>query len=583
MIILILYFFLSLNSVFGQTLQHRYYEFNITQKAIGPDCSNYTTPVLLINEQMPGPLIAVNTGDVVRVLVRNQLPKSDTNKRHLSMHFHGIRQYGSLDADGVPYLTQLPIAPGEEYLHEFRVINQAGTHFYHAHVGMQESTLFGPIIIYESEEANPENLSQNRNGFKLSAGPYTYDEERLILLSEWWQRTQQDFEHYLVGPNYMGIPDAETILLNGRGIRDSRNILDFTCNGYETILVEPSKTYRLRVIGSTAFRTLGFSIANHTMTIIEVDGELTKPRNVTLLEVAPGQRFSVLLRTDQVADSYGIQVVRRWSEEIARPTNGLAVLRYVTNATHQLITPPVTQSPALLPTFPEPDKEVPNWIWSDIEPLYGVDPVVYRSPSRTIKLRAVDKLQPDKGIRWYVNDVSYMEEGGDEMPILDQIMDDTRPNVDAANATQPNGYNPILGTYPIENFEIIDLVFQSTYEPGKPCRSHPWHTHGHSHWFIASGAGEYDEQLHGRIRNIKTPIAKDITMVYPHIDPDWTALSIKNNVSHVGCGWSKVRLIADNPGIWAVHCHNTAHMLMGMMVVLEESPELISKSNFREE
>ncbi|OBZ85905.1 L-ascorbate oxidase [Choanephora cucurbitarum] len=568
---------------------------------------------------MPGPLIAVNTGDVVRVLVRNQLTETPTNKRHLSMHFHGIRQYGSLDADGVPYLTQRPIAPGEEYLHEFRVINQAGTHFYHAHVGMQESTLFGPIIIYESEEANPENLSQNKNKTttvkgqanlssnqtlsKLTAGPYTYDEERLILLSEWWQRTQQDFEHYLVGPNYAGIPDAETILLNGRGIRDSNNILDFTCNGYETILVEPSKTYRLRVIGSTAFRTLGFSIADHVMTIIEVDGELTKPYNTTLLEVAPGQRFSVLLRTNQVPDSYGIQVVRRWSEEIKRPTNGLAVLRYVTNSTStnktiftendtsnvesrgtlQLITEPVKQPPALLPTFPGPEKEVPNWIWSDIEPLYGVDPVVYRSPSRTIKLRAVDKLQPDNGVRWYVNDVSFMEEGGDKKPILEQIMEDIRPNIDAANATLPNGYNPILGTYPVENFEIIDLVFQSTYEPGKPCRSHPWHTHGHSHYFIASGAGEYVEHIHGQIRNIKTPVARDITMVYPHIDPELTALSIKDNVTHVGCGWSKVRLIADNPGIWAVHCHNTAHMLMGMMVVLEESPELISKANFREE
>ena len=133
------------------------------------------------------------------------------------------------------------------------------------------------------------NLSSNQTLSKLTAGPYTYDEERLILLSEWWQRTQQDFEHYLVGPNYAGIPDAETILLNGRGIRDSNNILDFTCNGYETILVEPSKTYRLRVIGSTAFRTLGFSIADHVMTIIEVDGNNVVPLVVDSIQIYAGK------------------------------------------------------------------------------------------------------------------------------------------------------------------------------------------------------------------------------------------------------------------------------------------------------
>jgi FtsP/CotA-like multicopper oxidase with cupredoxin domain len=27
--------------------------------------------------------------------------------------------------------------------------------------------------------------------------------------------------------------------------------------------------------------------------------------------------------------------------------------------------------------------------------------------------------------------------------------------------------------------------------------------------------------------------------------------------------------------MWAMHCHNTPHMFMGMMIVLEESPELI--------
>jgi FtsP/CotA-like multicopper oxidase with cupredoxin domain len=32
----------------------------------------------------------------------------------------------------------------------------------------------------------------------------------------------------------------------------------------------------------------------------------------------------------------------------------------------------------------------------------------------------------------------------------------------------------------------------------------------------------------------------------------------------------------DNPGVWAIHCHNTPHMVMGMMVAIEEASEHIA-------
>ncbi|RCH99747.1 hypothetical protein CU098_004686 [Rhizopus stolonifer] len=591
-------------TLYDETNQNiRFYEFNITQKSINPDCSNQTTPAFLINEQMPGPVVSATQGDIVRVLVRNQL---EHGPNEVSIHFHGIRQYGSVHSDGVPYLTQKPIAPGETFLHEFRVINQAGTFFYHAHVGMQESTLFGPIIIYESEDADPENYMKKKRlsrltfpkssddedsdedededeeeDYRMSAGPYEYDEERTLILSEWWHRTHTELEEYLLGPNFKGIPEAETILINGMGLRDPNNIEESECRGYDVVPVKPNKTYRLRVIGATAFRTLGLAIANHNLTIIEVDGELTQPHTVNELEVASGQRFSVLLKTHHDIDDFGIQVVRRWSDDIQRATNGLAVLRYEPEV-HQesndrgvlhLKNPFVRVAPHHVPSFDGPDKELPNWLWPNIQPLHGVDPIVYKSPSRTIVLRATDKKQSDGRSRWYINEVSYSEEMSHEMPILEQLRLDRRPlpAIDNLKASS-NGYDRNLGTYPIRHFEIVDFVFQSTHIPGEPCRSHPWHTHGHSHWEIANGMGEYSQKKHGHIRNVKTPIQKDITMVYPFIDPQ---LSIpQNNRRAVGCGWSK-----DNPGIWAIHCHNTAHMLMGMMTAIEEAPELISRTS----
>ena len=38
-----------------------------------------------------------------------------------------------------------------------------------------------------------------------------------------------------------------------------------------------------------------------------------------------------------------------------------------------------------------------------------------------------------------------------------------------------------------------------------------------------------------------------------------------------GCGWTALRFIADNPGVWPFHCHITWHFVMGMQIVFIES------------
>lgn len=36
-----------------------------------------------------------------------------------------------------------------------------------------------------------------------------------------------------------------------------------------------------------------------------------------------------------------------------------------------------------------------------------------------------------------------------------------------------------------------------------------------------------------------------------------------------------IKISQDNPGVWAVHCHITAHMLQGKMTVLEVDPKML--------
>jgi manganese oxidase len=112
------------------------------------------------NGSCPGPTIQINHGDRVRVIFENRLPESTT------VHWHGLEI--PIEQDGVPWISQKPIPPGEKYTYEFTV-HQEGTFFYHAHSAMQE--MQGQIGLFI---AHPEKPYKPR-----------VDHDFAIVLQEW--------------------------------------------------------------------------------------------------------------------------------------------------------------------------------------------------------------------------------------------------------------------------------------------------------------------------------------------------------------------------------------------------------------
>ncbi|MGR3512609.1 MAG: multicopper oxidase family protein [Paracoccaceae bacterium] len=103
------------------------------------------TPVWAFNGATPGPLLRARQGERMRVRVTNGL-EQDT-----AVHWHGLRLENAMD--GVPYLTQAPISPGESFDYDFR-LPDAGTYWYHSHNRSFEQVargLLGPLIIDEAE------------------------------------------------------------------------------------------------------------------------------------------------------------------------------------------------------------------------------------------------------------------------------------------------------------------------------------------------------------------------------------------------------------------------------------------------
>ena len=99
------------------------------------------------NGSMPGPVIEVNQGDKVRIIVTNNLPEPT------SIHWHGLEIVA--DMDGVPGMTQDLIQPGGEFVYEFD-LHQAGSFFYHSHIAMQEAMgMVGWLIIHPEKAYTP--------------------------------------------------------------------------------------------------------------------------------------------------------------------------------------------------------------------------------------------------------------------------------------------------------------------------------------------------------------------------------------------------------------------------------------------
>ncbi len=96
---------------------------------------------------VPGPTIEVNEGDHVRVIFHNKLPESTT------VHWHGLEI--PVKMDGMPFISQPPVKPGETFVYDF-TLHQNGTFFYHSHGAMQEMMgAIGLFIIHPKKPHNP--------------------------------------------------------------------------------------------------------------------------------------------------------------------------------------------------------------------------------------------------------------------------------------------------------------------------------------------------------------------------------------------------------------------------------------------
>ncbi len=108
------------------------------------------------NGSIPGPVIRVKQGSRLSVVVENGLAEPTT------LHPHGVR--ASMQADGVPGITQEPIQPGESFTHEM-TFPDAGVFWYHPHLNAAKQLHHGAFGFFIVEPTTGD--SWNRVGQEI--------------------------------------------------------------------------------------------------------------------------------------------------------------------------------------------------------------------------------------------------------------------------------------------------------------------------------------------------------------------------------------------------------------------------------
>ena len=123
--------------------------FKMTIDKIDQKIDEMKPPVAALgyNKQWPGPTIRANEGDKLRIEFTNNLDETT------GVHFHGV-EFDDVFQDGIPFINQKPIIPGETYAYEFTATS-TGSLMYHSHHNATDQVgrgLLGAFVVEPKDE-----------------------------------------------------------------------------------------------------------------------------------------------------------------------------------------------------------------------------------------------------------------------------------------------------------------------------------------------------------------------------------------------------------------------------------------------
>lgn len=122
--------------------------------------------VMAANRMLPGPLMKVCENDIVLVDVVNRAAG-----QAVGVHWGGQSQREFPYMDGVPQVTQCPINTHTTFQYKFRA-SEAGTHLWAATGSPQAESVFGPLVVQQSNARDPHRQLYDEDVHVLSVSAF---------------------------------------------------------------------------------------------------------------------------------------------------------------------------------------------------------------------------------------------------------------------------------------------------------------------------------------------------------------------------------------------------------------------------
>ncbi|MGO8942029.1 MAG: multicopper oxidase family protein [Mycobacterium sp.] len=479
----------------------------LTSQQTDVDLGGVTARTLAFGSTIPGPLIRANIGDELAITVQNRLSEPT------SVHWHGIALRN--DMDGVEPATP-NIHAGQDFTYRFSVPN-AGTYWAHPHLGVEEDMgLYLPVIVDDPTE------------------PGNYDAEWIVVMDDWTDG---------VGKSPQQLYDALTSSNKPtmQNMPPPASAMPTTTPTTPTTTKTPKATKGTTTTGTT--RTSGTSGTTSTSAAAGAPGEVGTsdllggdagdiaypyylingriPAAATTLNAKPGQRIRI--RFINAGSDTAFRVALSGHSMTVTHTDGFPVVP--------------TEVDALLIGMAERYDVI-------VTAADGVFPLVAAAEGKNAVARALlvtgSGSQPDPQFR--------PDELTKRVGTIDMFTATTSVNLGAA---EPNLNLPV-----VLGGDMAKYVWTINGEPYS--KTNPLHIRQGQRPIIT-----FDNQtmmyhpihLHGH--------------TFQLIKPDGSPGARKDTVVVLPKQKIDAALVADNPGLWMLHCHNTYHAYAGMQTRLD--------------
>lgn len=505
------------------------------------------------NGRMPGPSIEADLGDTVYVQVKNNV------KFAITLHWHGLSLQHDNDQDGVAAVTQYGILPGETFEYHFH-IDRAGTFWWHAHGGTARlEGLYGAIVVHPT---GVENVLSSEVLNSLS--------DVTVFVGDWYENSTDSYiEEYLSSDNLDLIePKPTALLVNGQPSETGTLQQTFTVPRH----LETSRYWKLRFINVGAIAEVRVQAPRRagSMTILEADSNPIKAINVASMNVAVGQRYSILIDTDDYEAGEPVTIdmsldtsTHSLHHHHHHHTSGeqLRVKHALLEGLHHLDahgSDMRAQDASSMSFFDASTHNLSSIHLHDgmLHPSTGLpDKNVTNRAQPALVVLELGAMRSNNFTRSTINNISYVAANH---PILQQFLTQSKSFIDSGLNQK---YSPDILTLSVKQGDELLILFNNTAGG-----NHPMHIHGHQMQLLATDTFFFDplDPTNRPSRPFDPAAGKSLL----NATPETGGVGIERDTVNVG-RWALVKIQGLGRGVWALHCHSTWHEISGMVMILE--------------